>query len=371
MGGSGDNPPLKILHIDPEKNWGGGEAQVFGLLGHLAARGHQNDLFAHPRGLLFARCRSLKVKTYPITMRNDLDLRCVTALRKVIRELNYDMVHFHTKRAHTLALWLPHGKRRPKYVVTRRMDYPEARSWYTHLLYNRRVDGVVAISKTIRDVLIRAGVDENKIRVICSGIDPGIFENAKTKRALSESGSVVGCVAGLDERKGHHYLLEAAAILKAGGLKIQYKIAGDGPLRARLEEETARLGLGDEVQFLGFVTDTAEFFSGIDIFAMPSLYEGLGVAALEAMAAAKPVIATRVGGLVESVLDDVTGVLVPPQDPTALAAAIAKVARSPGLAQSMGKQGRERVRQQYSLEKTALENESYYHMLLGSSSKLN
>ena len=371
MGGSGDGDLLKILHINPEKNWGGGETQVLGLLGHLVARGHRNDLFAHPSGLLFARCRSLKVKTYPIAMRNDLDLRCVVALRKRIREENYDIVHFHTKRAHTLALWLPQGERRPKYVVTRRMDYPEARGWYTHLLYNRRVDGVVAISQTVRDVLIRAGVNEDQIRVICSGIDPGIFENAKTQRAVSENTPVIGCVAGLEERKGHQYLLEAAASLKADGMKLQYKIAGDGPLRARLEEKTVSLGLRHEVQFLGFVTDTAAFFSSIDIFAMPSLYEGLGVAALEAMAAAKPVIATRVGGLVESVLDDVTGVLVPPRDPAALASAIAKLARSPVLAQSMGQQGRERVRRHYSMEKMALQNESYYHAILGSPSNLN
>lgn len=364
MGGSGDSRFLKILHIDPEKNWGGGEAQVLGLLRHLVARGHQNDLFAHPSGLLFARCRSLKVKTYPIAMRNDLDLRCVATLRKLIRNVNYDIVHFHTKRAHALALWLPHGERRPKYVVTRRMDYPEARSWYTHIIYNQRVDGVVAISQSIRDILVRAGVYEKRIQVICSGIDPGIFEIAKTQRAVSESAPVVGCLAGLEERKGHRYLLAAAAILRAGGVKIQYKIAGDGPLRARLEKETASLGLGDVVQFLGFVTDTAAFFSSIDIFAMPSLYEGLGVAALEAMAAGKPVVATRVGGLMESVLDNVTGVLVPPRDPEALAGAIAKLARSPALAESMGKQGRKRVEQRYSLEKMARENESFYHILL-------
>lgn len=365
MGGSGDNRLLKILHIDPERNWGGGEAQVLGLVRHLADRGHLNDLFAHPRGLLFARCGSLNVKTYPIVMRNDLDLRCVATLRRLVREIGYDIVHFHTKRAHTLSLWLPHGERRPRYVVTRRMDYPEARSWYTSFLYNRRVDGVVAISKTIRDVLLRAGVDNGKIRVICSGIDARIFENVKTKRAASDSSTVVGCLAGLEERKGHRYLLEAAAILKASGLTIRYKIAGDGPLRNRLQEEAARLGLGNDVHFLGFVTDTAEFLASIDIFAMPSLYEGLGVAALEAMAAHKPVIATRVGGLAESVLDDVTGILVPPRDAAALAAAIAKLARSRSLCQSMGQQGCDRVRQLYSLEKMALENESYYYALLG------
>ena len=365
MGGSGDHRLLKILHIDPEKNWGGGEAQVFGLLAQLAAREHQNELLAHPDGLLFRRCQRLNVKIRPLVMRNDLDVRCVASVRRLIGEMDYDVVHFHTKRAHALALWLPRGHR-PRYLVTRRMDYPESRSWYTNHLYNRRVDGVVAISQTVADVLIRAGVEKQRIRVISSGIDPRIFDHVQMQRAGERDVLVLGCLAGLEERKGHRYLLEAAALLKADGLKLRYKIAGDGPLRAQLEEEAARLGLGDDMQFLGFISDTAEFLASVDLLAMPSLYEGLGVAALEAMAAGKALVASRVGGLAESVLDGVTGFLVPPRDPAALAAAIAKLARSRSLAETMGTQGRERVRQNFSLENMALQNESFYYELLSS-----
>ena len=364
MGGNRDNRPLKILHIDPEINWGGGEAQVLGLLTQLAFRGHHNDLFAHPSGILFARCQGIDIGMRPIIMRNDFDVRCVISLRRFIRDGNYDIVHFHTKRAHTLALWLPRGKRRPKYLVTRRMDYPEPRNWYTDILYNRRVDGVVAISQTIVNLLVNAGVDREKIRCISSGIDPKKFEICERHTAADDDFTVVGCLAGLEERKGHRYLIEAAALLKADGRKILYKIAGSGPLRARLEEDVARLGLSREVLFLGFVTDTAEFLAGVDIFVMPSLYEGLGVAALEAMAAGRAVVATRIGGLTESIVDGVTGVFVPPRDPVALAAAIAKLARSRSLARSMGNQGRERVREHFSLENMARQNESYYYDLL-------
>jgi glycosyltransferase involved in cell wall biosynthesis len=297
-------------------------------------------------------------------MRNDLDVRCVASLRRFIRQGNYDIVHFHTKRAHTLALWLPRGESRPKYLVTRRMDYPEPRNWYTDILYNRRVDGVVAISQTIVNLLVSAGVERRKIRCISSGIDPGKFEMSERRRT-GEDDFTVGCLGGLEERKGHRYLLEAAALLKAEGLKIRYNIAGSGPLRARLEEEVARLGLGAEVRFLGFVSDAAEFLAGVDILAMPSLYEGLGVAALEAMAAGRPVVATQVGGLTESIIDGVTGALVPPRDSAALAAAIAKLARSRPLAGSMGNEGRERVRRYFSLENMARKNEAYYYELLG------
>ena len=129
MGGRGDHRLLKILHIDPERNWGGGEAQVLGLLSRLAAKGHHSHLLTHPGGLLFARCRTLNINTRPIVMRNDLDLRCVVRLRGLIREISYDIVHFHTKRAHALALWLPRGKRPPRYIVSARMDYVDPRGW--------------------------------------------------------------------------------------------------------------------------------------------------------------------------------------------------------------------------------------------------
>ena len=364
MSGSGDSRLLKILHIDPEKNWGGGEAQILGLLTYLAGRGHRNELLTAPDGALFNRCRNLDVRLRSFSMRNDLDLRGVPALRRLIRVESYDIVHFHTKRAHVLSLWLTRAGNRPKFVVTRRMDYPERRGWYTNFLYNQRVDGVVAISQAIGDLLEQAGVEARKIRRVPSGIEPQRFEACSSRRAESKDATVIGCLAGLDERKGHHFLLKAAVLLKAEGLDLRYRIAGDGPLRANLEQEVVRLGLSKEVRFLGFVADTAEFLRSVDLLVMPSLFEGLGVAVLEAMAARKAVVATRVGGLIESVIDGVTGILVAPKDARALAGAITKLVREPALADEMGDRGRERVLEHFTLRRMAMQNESYYYELL-------
>jgi glycosyltransferase involved in cell wall biosynthesis len=366
LSGSGHSRLLKILHIDPERNWGGGEAQVFGLLTYLAAQGHQNDLLTHPSGPLFARCQHLNVTTVPLKVRNDFDLRCVPRLRRLVKNENYDIVHLHTKRAHALSLWLPRSGKRPRWVVTRRMDYPEPKSWYTSYLYNQRVDGVIAISRIIRDLLVSAGVEPGKIRLIHSGIDPQRYQRQPDEFSAGDTSTVIGCLARLEERKGHRFLLQAAAFLKARGLKLKYRIAGKGPLRDELEQLTDRLGLRNEVCFLGFVADTAEFLSTIDLLVMPSLFEGLGVAALEAMAAGKPVIATSTGGLVESVLDGVTGLLVPARDPAALTDAIAKLVRTPSLAGEMGRQGRQRVMQHFTLAQMAQGNESFYYELLDS-----
>jgi glycosyltransferase involved in cell wall biosynthesis len=361
LGGSAEPRLLKILHIDPEKNWGGGEAQVFGLLAYLSGKGHRNVLLAHPRGVLFERCRALDVQLRPLSMRNDLDVRAVAGLRKLIRSEDFDIVHFHTKRAHALSLWLPRGTKKPKYVVTRRMDYPERAGWYTDFLYNRRVDGVIAISAAIAVLLRQAGVKENRIRRISSGVDAARFDGLSKN---SNEVKTIGCIGVLEERKGQRFLLEAAATLKSRGFKLKYRFAGDGPLRGELEDQAKRLTIGDDASFLGFVADTAEFLAGVDLVVMPSLFEGLGVAALEAMAAGKPVVATRVGGLAESIIDGDTGIVVPPGDAAALADAIGRLAESPPLAAAMGRRGRERVLSHFTLEQMAFQNETYYYELL-------
>jgi len=355
---------LKILHVDPERNWGGGEAQVFGLLSYLASKGHRNDLFTHPEGRLFAEVVSLNVGRFSLSVRNDMDLRAVPKLRRRIYDGNYDIVHLHTKRAHALSLWLSRGKPGPKYIVTRRMDYSEKKNWYTRSLYNHRVDGVVAISQNIFDGLVDAGVERRKIRLIHSGIDPSRFEAAASTVEAPRDEVTAGCLAMLEERKGIEFLLDAAGQIQSRGVRLKWLIGGSGTLRDSLESKALALGLRDSITFLGFVAKPEEFFRRIDIFVMPSLFEGLGVAALEAMGAGKPVVATRVGGLAESIIDGQTGILVAPRDGRAIADAVSRLVDHPTMARQMGLIGRQRVSDHFTLAQMAAQNEAYYYDLL-------
>ena len=148
---------------------------------------------------------------------------------------------------------------------------------------------------------------------------------------------MVGVAAVLEERKGHRVLLEAARRLKEQGCQISYRLAGEGSLKESLEEMTLRLGLKEDVHFLGFVADMPGFLASVDVVVLPSLFEGLGVSVLEAMAAGKAVIASRVGGLPELVVDAATGLLVEPRDVAGLANAIAKLARDRTLIRRHGR----------------------------------
>jgi glycosyltransferase involved in cell wall biosynthesis len=363
LGASGRNRLLKILHIDPERGWGGGEAQVLGLLSYLAAQGHRNDLLTDPNGKLWECCRNLGVRTLPLVMRNDVDLRAVWRVRRLIGRAGYDIVHLHTKRAHALAVWLPHGTGTPRYVVTRRMDYPEKNNCRTRYLYNRCVDGVVAISRPILELLADAGVDGAKVRLIHSGIDVARFSPG-AGNAAPEHVPTIGTVAVLETRKGHRFLLEAMARLRARGVKLRCLLAGDGSERKGLEQMVAKLGLEGQVDFQGFVADTPALLASIDIFVLPSVHEGLGVAALEAMAAGKAVVASRVGGLAELISDGDTGLLVPPEDSDVLSDAIAELINDPNRARAMGQRAAAHVRKYFTMERMAAGNEAYYYELL-------
>lgn len=358
-----DRRPLKVLHIDSEELWGGGENQVLGLVDYLSFRGHTNHLLCHPGGVLSRAVRQKGFATFPLRMRNDLDLRPMLRLRRLMRQEAYDIVHFHTKRAHALVLGLARVHGGPGYVVTRRMDYPVRRGWYSRCLYDKKVDGVVAISRKIADVLVAGGVGRERIRVIYSGIDPTPFQRSqRTEQNIAPM--VIGTVAVLEERKGHRFLLEAASLLKRQGFRLKFRFAGDGSRKESLQKLVSRLGLREEVEFMGFVSDIPSFLSLTDIVVLPSLYEGLGVAVLEAMAARKPVVATQVGGLPELIEDQITGLLVPPKDPNALAQAISGLINQRGSIQQMGDEAWKRIQQDFTVEQMAKKNEGYYYDIL-------
>jgi len=173
--------------------------------------------------------------------------------------------------------------------------------------------------------------------------------------------AVAVVAARLVTQKGHGHLLEAARRLP----RVRFLCAGDGPLRSDLERRAREMGVADRVTFLGHRTDIPALLHGADLAVLPSLYEGLPLSLVEAMAAARPVVATDVGGSREVVIHGVTGLLVPPGDPEALAGAIGRVASDPALAARFGAEGRRRVEADFTAEAMVARVEALYARLLG------
>ena len=216
---------------------------------------------------------------------------------------------------------------------------------------------IIAVSEEVKARYVRElGVPPVKVPVIRNAIrvpPAGHLGNPVLRAALVRGGPdyLVLTPARLHPQKGHTYLLGAAAQVP----DATFVLAGDGPLRGELEAEARKLGLGDRCIFLGHRTDVADLLAAADLFVLPSLYEGLPISALEAMAAERPVVATAIGGTDEAITSEQSGLLVPPRDPTALAAAIRRLRADPALAQRLAAAGRERVEREFSSEVTARE----------------
>lgn len=342
---------MRVLHVDPERGWGGGEVQVLGLCERQVAAGIGVLLAVHPAGRLAERAAARGVPTTPLVVRNHVDLVAGWRLRRLARSV--DVVHFHTARAHALAPWVAGlGAWR---VVTRRMDYVPRGGLLVRLLYERAVDVVIAISEGVRRALGRAGIDPGRVRVVPSGVDLARVEAPSgtrewERRALGiDAGAVVILgVGSLERRKGFDILIAAAARV-AGDVHVV--LAGDGSERAALESAAASLGV--RLRCVGFRDDVAPLLAAADIVAVPSRAEGLGIAALEAMAAARPVVASRVGGLAEVVQEGETGLLVASEDVPALAATLGRLAADAALRDRLGRAAAVRVRERHSLDAMA------------------
>lgn len=336
---------LRILHVDPERGFSGGETQVLALATHLREAGHEILVAAHPGGPLAARLGERGLATTPLECRFGHDPRAGLALRAATARFRADVVHHHTSRALSLA---PYVSRDVVQLVTRRMDYaPRGAGPYVRWLYGR-MDAVIAISRAAREALAARGIDAARVAIVPSGVAVESFRDldrtaARASFGLADDAPVVAIVASLHERKGHAVLLDALARLAADGVAPLCLAAGTGPEGDALQDRAQRLGVAARVRWLGQVADVRSVLAAADVVAMPSLAEGLGVAAIEAMAASRPVVASAVGGLPELIDDGVQGLLVPPGDAAALAAALRRVLGDAALRARLGDAGRVRA----------------------------
>jgi len=229
------------------------------------------------------------------------------------------------------------------------------------------------VSEGIKNEMLTYGVPEEKIRVIDNGIDLTRFrdtispETVKEEFRLKKEVTIIGTIGNLGDEKGHVYLLRAARNIVKYVKSVKFLFIGDGPLRGDLENEATQLGIGDHIIFTGFRTDIPNLLSIMDIFVLPSVKEGLPMVLLEAMAAKKPVIATRVGAI-PRVVDNGNGILVEPRDAEGLEKAIVSLLTNEEKRRKYASAGFETVRTQFSSERMSSEYFDLYRELLGDGS---
>jgi len=357
---------LKILYVDTDRVWRGGQEQLFSLMLGIRDRQHQVWLAAPSDSSLNGKAQQSGIETFSFNQRNELSPWAFSQLWNILRQQDFDIIHLNTPRPIILGGLASKLCGIPLRVCSRRVNFP-LRSPLSRLKYNWMQESVVTVSVSIRRTLIDGGVRPDLIKVIYEGVDLDWVDSQQAPAAdIVNSGLVVGTVAHLSPEKGHCTLLEAAAQVVSRVPDVRFVVVGSGVLMSSLKKRIQELGIQKRFTFTGFRSDSEVLMKSFDIFCLPSLSEGLSSAILVAMASSLPVIATQVGGIPELVIDGETGILVPPNDADQLAVGLCKVLESPELRRKMGCSGRQRIEEKFTLERKLNETENLYLSLLES-----
>ena len=367
-----------VVHFIDSVEFGGAERALLYLLTGLDRQRWRPVLFYHADGSkkpvwVDAACAAgIEARAVPLLegKRNMMHWpRFFSELRRVRPVIFH--AHLTWPLACTEALLMARLARTPVVTATMQLFWDLPYNAFMRLkrrLVTGAVDRYIAVShENAGNIRSTFDLPSEQLSVVHNAVDLNAFGSSSaanpTIRAMmagSPERPVVLTTARLADQKGHRYLLEAAVHVP----QARFVFAGDGPERNALEALAQRLGISDRVVFLGFQPDVSTLLASCDLFVLPSLYEGLPLSLLEAMAAGKPVIATAVGGAGEIIVHEETGLLVPPADPPALAQAVRRLLADPALAATMASAGRTLVHREFSVDAMVQSVTAIYDQLL-------
>ncbi|GJM20455.1 MAG: glycosyl transferase [Planctomycetota bacterium] len=355
---------------------GGAEKHLLWLGGGQVQRGHDvSVLYLKGEGELRAdfEAAGMSVHSAPLGSLLAAPL-AVGKLTRAIRERAPDVLHTHLLKADALGALAGARAGVPARVSSKHNDERALLKRSVGLVHGRlmrRVHRLIALSEHVRHfVAEHGGVPLERLQRIYYGVDPDGLQASRSRAevraelGLDPDTPVLVCVGRLAPQKDHPTLLAALAQLPP---EVTLLIVGDDPFgggRARLEAEAHRLGLGERARFLGIRHDVPDLLVASDLFVLPSLWEGLGLVFLEAMAVGLPVVATQVSAIPEVVEHGRTGWLVPPSDPGALAATLAEALSAPAERAARGEASRALLAERFGLPRMIEETLALYTEIL-------
>jgi glycosyltransferase involved in cell wall biosynthesis len=298
------------------------------------------------------------------------DWNVVSQIRCLVKKHDVDVLHPHGYKADLYA-WAAAAGNRVALVATSHNWPSKALSMRTYAVVDRLAlrsfDRVVVVSDAVAQILLRSGVANEKVELIPNGVDLGRFRDVTPAlRTELETGTepVIGFVGRLVAEKGGVTLLQAAQRVLTKRPKAKFVLVGEGPARQEWEALARELGIDQQVTFTGARNDMPEVYASFDAMVLPSEIEALPMCLLEAMAAGKPVIATRVGAIPRLIMNGTTGLLIEPGDVNALTKAILRLLEDRDFASRLGEKGRDRVAQHFSAQQMAKNYIGTYEQVL-------
>lgn len=341
---------IKVIHIDTEKTWRGGQQQAVYLFEGMLSRGYDTLMLCPPDSAMHTYCRDKNLPFQLLHFAHELDYTSGKAAAKIANTFRAQILHLHSGHSVSCGLWAKLFNRNLKLVATRRVDFSIKKNPFSALKYNTRLlDHIVCISEEIRQVLFRDGVSQNKLSVIHSGIDIHRFDGIavhidfRLRWGIPENVTLVGTVAAFAGHKDYPNFLKAVTKVRKVRQDVWFMAVGEGELMDPMKQFARELNISDRIIFTGFQGNVGEFLKAFDIFVLASKKEGLGTSVLDAMSVGLPIVATRAGGIPEMIKDNENGLLVNTGDSDALAQAVLHLSDNPQTAKTLGENALETV----------------------------
>jgi glycosyltransferase involved in cell wall biosynthesis len=356
----------RVLHVDTERGWRGGERQTLWLAHELARRGHGSIVAARAGEPLDGRARAQNLEVVDCSPHFEIDPSAALRLRRDIAKHEINLVHAHTAHAVAVGAIATIGTSIPL-IVARRVDFPLRANMGTRWKYSRAA-AIIAISSAVARVLERSGIPSERIHVVPDGVDTHrtVTPAARADLALLGIPDGVPLIVQVSQLVGHKdplNFVRAMARLNERVPDAHALLVGDGPLRGDVEREVVRLGLQPVVHIAGYRTDADALLAAATVATLSSREEGMGSVLLDALAFGVPIAATMAGGIPEVVDDGESGLLARVSDPNALGDAIARLLTDEALANRIRRNAAARV-QNFSVERMADRTMSVYESVL-------
>lgn len=362
---------MRILYVDLEREWRGGQSQALLTLRGLRDRQLPVELVAARDSSLARRSREAGITVHAVA-RFGLRARAAAAMRKLLSKDSWDLVHLNEPHALTAA-WLADAHKKLPLLFSRRIGFPLREGWVSRARYEA-VERFLANSKQVAQSLLDCGIVPERISIVNEGVEITQLPSLERRsRARSRWGAedhefLFGCVGVFVPEKGQRHLIEALAEVRRSHPQARLMLAGDGHCRGELEALAKRLGQSEAVLFPGFVNEVAEVYEALDAFVFPSEFEGLGTALQAAMAAGLPSISTKRGALAEVVDHERTALVAEPNGQE-FAAAMLRVMTDAGLRGRLSEAGRREVEERFSAERMVERTHEVYEDVLAKRGK--